>query len=1184
MFKIRNLLLLFFVLTSSLYSQASQVTLKAESLSLDCKKLSYRLPRDVALVCNLGIKVLKTQHDITIEGPLLTTDRLAIEAKSIQILENSSIYAPSFHLSADAGISIAGEIVTTEMQISSKSNVELQGKLSSKNGLEILAPRITIYGKVSGPNGVTFRGQEISLDDKSEINSVRGSIELLGKKSIQINSSLLLGNAVRAYSDEFKCETSKVLTQEQLIIHNLGKNESLEQGISLDSCTLHRGVQFPSIFSRNIYYSNNFWGISKKSINNNINKNFLISLGSTGDIIVKDSQITTPKNTSIFRGNKIVINGEHIGSGAPFTSPEIEIHGGWVELGSSVLGKTINLVQNYKEGTLLNNGILLAKNGANSYAEGSFANRGAIYSKGIVYFTQKSTQGKCINAGSILGKEIYSTCNGEIDFSKGSRIALDKTVEQFPNGISASKIGKINTSKLYHYSPLTSELVDAYVNKVKFTNAAENQISFFDTDPSLEKTLELKKKIVLDAGLHIESPNLKVLQDVAFDVNNLNLTATIGDLEILHSTSLKSKNQVTLVGARQITRISKLEEIPSGEDAKILRSEVHAGDGGIQIHTNNYTELAAITSTPGTLVLDVSQGLSIVPLVHQFEKTKLVKHDVFGKKTKTYGHTKFFNSEWNVGKEQWLSNTEKVKIVNLRKNNKNYKPSGSALSKVNEENIELEHHEDVSYSYTTYSPSLATHIVRGALRAVGAAYGGAVGLAIADSVTEPLSTGESLTLENAIENFAINIAASSIANQYGSAAANVTRGALSAGLKDQDYSFEQLISGVLKGELSDKYLSSELAHVATIQKKFIENLAYKAIDGIVYKESLDLEEFAEDLVVKTLNSTAETIAYNFTSDLIAEYKNQTQIDKVEIKKTTTSDLELIDSLNEEEKQDILEAFFSNQTEIQDKAAKLAFGKSFSELSREQIQSHKFLMSFHIAASNYLPKGLTAAAPLLIPVGLTLIEGGAAASSAASIASSVGATLVLLDSIYRHLYNNTPYNPPVMIDKAPLPLPASDDEEGWSRYHRAKNGTEIDIAAYRVYHYDRWLEDSIQSSTNGQHFRPHPKGSNKPTLKDSSSSFIRTHSIRGKASSRNVKNIVKSMKNTGWVGPPIDVILIGKDKYILNGHHRVAAAKIAKTDVPYNLISEQDLGNFGYSSTSEVVKSASETRTDKIRIR
>ena len=97
-----------------------------------------------------------------------------------------------------------------------------------------------------------------------------------------------------------------------------------------------------------------------------------------------------------------------------------------------------------------------------------------------------------------------------------------------------------------------------------------------------------------------------------------------------------------------------------------------------------------------------------------------------------------------------------------------------------------------------------------------------------------------------------------------------------------------------------------------------------------------------------------------------------------------------------------------------------------------------------------------------------------------------------------------------------------------------------------------------------------------TPKDSPFSFRRTHSIGGRASARNVDNLAKNMRIKGWEGPPIKVFEHNGTRYVLDGHHRLAAARQAGiSEIPYELVPTSRLGDFGYQSVDELLSAASE---------
>jgi hypothetical protein len=73
----------------------------------------------------------------------------------------------------------------------------------------------------------------------------------------------------------------------------------------------------------------------------------------------------------------------------------------------------------------------------------------------------------------------------------------------------------------------------------------------------------------------------------------------------------------------------------------------------------------------------------------------------------------------------------------------------------------------------------------------------------------------------------------------------------------------------------------------------------------------------------------------------------------------------------------------------------------------------------------------------------------------------------------------------------------------------------------------------------------------------------------------ISSLANDMKANGWRGDPIAVFEHGGEKYILDGHHRVAAARLAGIDVPYLNIPEANLPSFGFRNLDAVLTAASE---------
>lgn len=73
-----------------------------------------------------------------------------------------------------------------------------------------------------------------------------------------------------------------------------------------------------------------------------------------------------------------------------------------------------------------------------------------------------------------------------------------------------------------------------------------------------------------------------------------------------------------------------------------------------------------------------------------------------------------------------------------------------------------------------------------------------------------------------------------------------------------------------------------------------------------------------------------------------------------------------------------------------------------------------------------------------------------------------------------------------------------------------------------------------------------------------------------------------MRAEGFVGEPIKVMEINGRRYILDGRHRVEAARRAGVEVEFEVVSESDLPSFGYSSIDEVLRAAENAGPNRVR--
>jgi hypothetical protein len=96
------------------------------------------------------------------------------------------------------------------------------------------------------------------------------------------------------------------------------------------------------------------------------------------------------------------------------------------------------------------------------------------------------------------------------------------------------------------------------------------------------------------------------------------------------------------------------------------------------------------------------------------------------------------------------------------------------------------------------------------------------------------------------------------------------------------------------------------------------------------------------------------------------------------------------------------------------------------------------------------------------------------------------------------------------------------------------------------------------------------------------SFVRTHSLSGNKSSRLVRDYAESMRTGGWQGEPIKVVENNGKRYIIDGHHRVEAARRAGIDVQYKIASPAEMAERGFDSIDEVIRAAAEAGPNRLR--
>jgi hypothetical protein len=98
-----------------------------------------------------------------------------------------------------------------------------------------------------------------------------------------------------------------------------------------------------------------------------------------------------------------------------------------------------------------------------------------------------------------------------------------------------------------------------------------------------------------------------------------------------------------------------------------------------------------------------------------------------------------------------------------------------------------------------------------------------------------------------------------------------------------------------------------------------------------------------------------------------------------------------------------------------------------------------------------------------------------------------------------------------------------------------------------------------------------------------SAFVRTEALSGRASSRNVSGIADSMRSNGWQGPPIKTVSVDDELYVVDGHHRLAAARQVGIDVPYDVVDPATvIGPGSWTSIDDILRDAFSVGRDRLR--
>src|SRR5205085_27684 len=90
-----------------------------------------------------------------------------------------------------------------------------------------------------------------------------------------------------------------------------------------------------------------------------------------------------------------------------------------------------------------------------------------------------------------------------------------------------------------------------------------------------------------------------------------------------------------------------------------------------------------------------------------------------------------------------------------------------------------------------------------------------------------------------------------------------------------------------------------------------------------------------------------------------------------------------------------------------------------------------------------------------------------------------------------------------------------------------------------------------------------------------SSFIRTHSLSGGASSRQIDDVAAVMRKNGWTFEPVLVVEHNGQRYVIDGHHRLEAARRIGIEVPCKIATPEEMARFRYKTIDDVIHAACE---------
>ena len=73
-----------------------------------------------------------------------------------------------------------------------------------------------------------------------------------------------------------------------------------------------------------------------------------------------------------------------------------------------------------------------------------------------------------------------------------------------------------------------------------------------------------------------------------------------------------------------------------------------------------------------------------------------------------------------------------------------------------------------------------------------------------------------------------------------------------------------------------------------------------------------------------------------------------------------------------------------------------------------------------------------------------------------------------------------------------------------------------------------------------------------------------------------------MRKNGWTFDPVLVVEHNGQRYVIDGHHRIEAARRAGIEVPYKIATPDEMARYNYKTIDEVLHAAAAAGPNRLR--